>query len=185
MASILDNPAFRQVAMHVTVEQYHRLGESGLIPKQTELLQGVIVEKMNESPNHSWLAMSLARWLSQHLPNDMHVRQEQPLTFSDSEPESDIAVVAGDIDAYRYEHPKSALLVVEIAISSAGIDREKARLYAAAGVPQYLIFLPNDEVVEVYAQPKNGEYGVTERFSSKDSLPLSVGLTLELTSVFR
>jgi hypothetical protein len=43
--SILDNPAVRQAVLPVTVEQYHRWGESGLIRENTELLRGIIVEK--------------------------------------------------------------------------------------------------------------------------------------------
>jgi len=36
MSSILDNPAIRQAILSVSVEQYHRLGETGLIPVNTE-----------------------------------------------------------------------------------------------------------------------------------------------------
>jgi hypothetical protein len=44
MASILDNAAVRSAALPITVEQYHRLGEAGIIPQHNELLRGVIVE---------------------------------------------------------------------------------------------------------------------------------------------
>ena len=37
----------------VTVEQYHALFAQGLIAKNTELLEGTILEKMSKSPLHS------------------------------------------------------------------------------------------------------------------------------------
>ena len=111
MPSILDNPAIRQAALVVTVEQYHRLGETGVIAEKTELLKGVIVEKMVKSPLHSWLVQSLVEWLRKDLPPGLHVRQEQPLTFADSEPEPDVAVVVGSSADYRSSHPSTAVLV--------------------------------------------------------------------------
>jgi hypothetical protein len=35
MASILDNAAVRDVILPITVEQYHRLGEAGLLAEQS------------------------------------------------------------------------------------------------------------------------------------------------------
>ena len=80
MSSILDDPAVRQAALPVTVDQYHRMGDAGLISKNTELLSGVIVEKMNKSPNHSWIVQYLMECLRQATPENTHFRQEQPLT---------------------------------------------------------------------------------------------------------
>jgi Uma2 family endonuclease len=56
------------------------------------------------------------------------------------------------------QHPGTAELVVEIAVSSAALDREKAALYAEAGVPEYWIILASERRVEVYRQPENGSY---------------------------
>ena len=73
MSSILDSPAIRRAALPISVEQYHQLGAGGIIPEKTELLQGVILEKTNKSPQHTWLVQRLAKWL-QSLPSDVHVR---------------------------------------------------------------------------------------------------------------
>src|SRR5687768_6437915 len=124
VASILDNAAVRNAALPISVEQYHRLGETGIIPQNTELLHGVIVEKMVKSPQHSWLVQRLADWLRSNLPSDCHLRQEQPLTFVDSEPEPDLAVVRGQPDDFRRQHPRTAEWVIEVAISSEDIDRQ-------------------------------------------------------------
>ena len=174
MTSILDNPAIRQAVLPVSVEQYHRLGQTGLIPESTELLKGVIVGKMIKSPMHSWLVQFLIDWFRANLPPDLHVRQEQPLTFSDSEPEPDVAVVSGSPDDYRSAHPTTAVLVIEVAVSSAELDREKANVYAAAGVPEYLMVLPEEKRVEVRTGPQASGYSTMRRFGPAETLNLSL-----------
>src|SRR5262245_24175981 len=53
-----------------------------------------------------------------------YVRAQLPLALDpDSEPEPDIAVVAGSPRDYRDAHPSSALLVVEVADASLVFDR--------------------------------------------------------------
>jgi Uma2 family endonuclease len=63
----------------------------------------------------------------------------------------------------RIRHRTDARLVVEVADSSAGFDREvKLPLYAQASVPEvWLVNLPADALeiyVESYAQPPGGKY---------------------------
>lgn len=158
MASILDNAAVRDIVLPITVEQYHRLGEAGIIRQPTELLRGVIVEKRVKSPEHSWLVQRLVDMLRAAPPAGWHVRQEQPLTLIDSEPEPDIAVVKGAPDDYRTDHPSTAALVVEVAIWSEGLDREKAVACAAAGVEEFWLVLPHQQAVEVFTGPTSGGF---------------------------
>jgi Uma2 family endonuclease len=153
MASILDNSAVRDVVLPISVDQYHKLGEAGIIAQDTELLRGVIVEKRRTSPEHSWLLQRLVDWLRSTVLAEWHVRQEQPLTFADSEPEPDIAVVQGTPEDYRREHPRSAALVIEVAIWSEELDREKAIACAAAGVAEFWLVLPQKRAVEVLSEP--------------------------------
>jgi Uma2 family endonuclease len=153
MASNLDNSALRDVVLPISVEQYHKLGEAGIIAQETELLRGVIVEKRRKSPEHSWLVQRLVDWLRATVPAGWHVRQEQPLTFADSEPEPDIAVVQGTPEDYRREHKRTAALVIEVAIWSEGLDREKATACAAAGVDEFWLVLPQKRAVEVLSEP--------------------------------
>jgi Uma2 family endonuclease len=107
--------------------------------------------------------------------------------LSDSEPEPDVAVVSGDRDDYRDTHPTTALLVIEVAVTSADLDREKANLYAAAGIEEYLIVLPDQQSIEVHTQPTKSGYAQHDDFNAKDVLPLKSlpGLSLELNQLFR
>ena len=158
MASILENAAVREAALPITVEQCHRLGKAGIIPQRTQLLRGVIVEKMVKSPEQSWLVQRLVDWLRANLPAGWHVRQEQPLTFGDSEPEPDIAVVRGAADDYRAAHPSTAALVIEVAIWSEALDREKAHACAAAGVDEFWLVLPQKRAIDVLSGPSAAGY---------------------------
>ena len=113
---------------------------------------------MPKSPLHASIAKLLYDNLHASIPAGWSVRQDQPLTLRDSEPEPDIAIVRGSVQDYRDAHPMTAALVIEIAISTATFDREKAALYAETGVEEYWIVLPVERRVEVYRRPENGAY---------------------------
>lgn len=55
---------------------------------------------------------------------------------------------------YREAHPTTAILVVDVAQTSAEYDREvKAPLYARAGIPEYWIVNLDEGCMEVYRDP--------------------------------
>src|SRR5438874_306602 len=87
----------------VSVRAYHTLGELGLIPEKTELLYGQVFQKMPKSPLHSLLIMRLLELLRRAVSRGCHVRQEHPITCSDSEPEPDLSIVRGSIEDYSAE----------------------------------------------------------------------------------
>lgn len=181
MASILENAAVRDAALPISVEQYHQMGESCIIAADTELLHGVIVKKMVKSPEHTWLVQRLLEWLRSVLPADYHLRQEQPLTFQDSEPEPDIAVVGGDPEDFRRRHPETASLVIEVAIiTSEALDREKGRAYAAANVEHYWLVLPQRQTVECYRLPTRQGYSEVRIAEAGDDLELPLGSGVKL-----
>jgi hypothetical protein len=63
-------------------------------------------------------------------------------------------VVPGKESDYDHEHPRQALLVIEVADPSLAQDRlTKARIYAAADVPEYWLVNLRDDVVEVLQVP--------------------------------
>ena len=72
---------------------------------------------------------------------DAFVCKEDPLTLADSEPEPDLAVIDGKIKDYDYIRVTTARLVIEVSVSSLALDRAKAAIYAAAGIPEYWIVL--------------------------------------------
>ena len=155
----------------------------GVIPEKTELLSGILVEKTPKSPLQTWMVAFLQAWLGTIVNRSLHIRAEQPLTLSDSEPEPDLAVVPGDLNEYRSHHPSSANLVIEVALNSEATDRQKAEIYAAAGVQEYWIVIPSSKSIAVYRSPSAGlyrecsEYGIdsppSPLFATESVIPAS------------
>jgi Uma2 family endonuclease len=158
MSAILELPEVRQRVSPLSVEEYHRLDEFNEHGRRTELIRGIIIEKMSKSPLHRIVASLLYKLLLSQLPKGYSVWKEEPLTLADSEPEPDIAVTRGNERDFTKTHPGTAELVVEIAVSSPALDRENATLYAEAGVKEYWIILGSERRVEVYRRPQNGRY---------------------------
>ena len=162
MIAILEDPLVRHRASPVSVEDYHRLGEFNQQGRRTELVRGAILEKMPKSPLHSFVVHKLVELLRPQVTADFWLRQEQPLTLADSEPEPDISVVQGQPVDYLATHPSSASLVIEVAVTNPALDREMALVYAEAGVNEYWIVRPQERRVEVYRSPNAGRYGKPE-----------------------
>ncbi len=158
MTAILDIPEVRERVSRLSVEEYHRLEEFNENGKRTELIRGIVIEKMSKSPLHGLICSRHYKMLLAKLPPSYSVWKEEPLTLSDSEPEPDISVTVGGDETYREHRPKSAELVVEVAISSVVLDRANASLHAEAGVKEYWIVLASKGQIEVYRNPENGVY---------------------------
>ncbi|HUF62062.1 MAG TPA: Uma2 family endonuclease [Verrucomicrobiales bacterium] len=142
----------------LTVAEYHRLAERNERGRRTELIRGILVEKMSKSPLHSSIARRLFKILQSNVPKRCILLREDPLTLADSEPEPDLAVVRGEETDFAERHPTTAALVVEISVRSAVEDRALAALYAEAGVEEYWIVLPVERRIEVHWQPEGGAY---------------------------
>jgi Uma2 family endonuclease len=142
----------------LSIAGYRALGELGLIPKNTELLYGFVYTKISKSPYHSYLLQFLHKALTRVLPAGRLLRVEQPIACGDSEPEPDLAVLAGRNEDFRNDHPHTAELVIEVCITSHDYDRSKLRAYAAAGVKECWLILGPEKKIEVYRQPADGRY---------------------------
>jgi Uma2 family endonuclease len=142
----------------LSVAAYRVLGEAGLIPKNTELIHGFVYTKMSKSPLHSFLVQFLHDELAGALPSGRLLRTEQPISCGDSEPEPDLAVVAGMKEDFRDDHPHAAELVIEVSITSHDYDRSKLRAYAAAGVKECWLVLGPEKQIEVHRHPRDGQF---------------------------
>lgn len=187
MSTILDEPAIRRAALPVSLELYHELGRLGMLDKSVELLDGVIVQKMSKSPLHSAIVRRLARLLAAALKPGQLLLREDPITTSSSEPEPDLAVTEGREEDFFDHHPRQALLVVEVAVSSVEIDRRKAAIYAAAGVIEYWLVEPEASRITAYRMPVGGRYESEQVFEAGSILASTAltGLIFNLTELFR
>jgi Uma2 family endonuclease len=108
-----------------------------------------------QHPRHSVAVHTAAEALRAITGPSVVVRIQVPLVLgTQSVPEPDVALVPGPHTLYLESHPTTAWLVVEVAESSLGQDRlTKGAIYAAAGIPQYLIVNLRDDQVEVLSNP--------------------------------
>lgn len=137
--------------------EYYRLAEDGIFEgRRVELIKGQIYEMSPQKSPHSAVMTRVREVLDTIFkPGGYSLRVQCPLALgADSDPEPDLAVVAGASLDYVKSHPTTAALVVEVADTSLEMDRgRKASLYAGAGIADYWIVNLVDQQLEVYRDP--------------------------------
>ncbi len=186
MLFVLERPSLRARVSRMSVASYHQLCESDSRAVRTELIRGIVIDKMSKSPLHGSIASILQRILTPQLPPHFCLRREEPLTLRDSEPEPDLAIVTGAHEDYLLVHPTTALLAVEVAVTSPDDDRAMAEIYAEAGVGEYWVVLPKERAIEVSRQPEGLAYREVRRYEFADELVCSTvpGVKIVLTNLF-
>jgi len=182
MISILEEPETREMVVPISREFYNAAGAAGLLDRDVELLEGIIIKKTPKSPYHILLVRRLIEMLEAFLAGDSakadyFVAKEDPIAAGGSEPEPDIAVIRGTPEAYASELPVTSDLVIEVAVSTLEKDRSKAGIYASIEVPEYWIVDGLAKRIEVLTRlaPDRKEY--------KERVVLEIGETAS-SSVF-
>lgn len=175
-----------------TLDQYHQMIATGFVREGApiEFIDGFLVLKdrskrgsspMTVYPPHAFSVHQIARLNALVEPLGLHVRSQQPVTIPPNhEPEPDGVFVRGRAVEYdeRHPHPSDITCVVEVADSSLDYDRTtKQRVYASAGIPQYVIIDLPETSVEVYAGP-HGEparYPPPIRLTQSDRVHFNLG----------
>jgi Uma2 family endonuclease len=119
------------------------------------LIDGEILIMPPPSPLASIAHGLVENWARSVFPADLYwVRVQLGLFFGiNTDPVPDIAVVAGAPRAHA-RHPRTAVLVVEIADTSLTMDLgDKASLYAAGGIADYWVVDANDRKLHVFRDP--------------------------------
>ena len=168
--NILDNPEIKNHISLISLESYHKMLESGFVSEKTELIEGVIFEKMTKSPEHSYYSNLLFELLSNLKPKGTVIVRENPISILNSEPEPDIMVLEGKLSDFKNTNPKTAVLIVEIAKTSLSLDREKIPLYATANVLNYWILDIDKMQIEVYTNPFENNYKQKTIYNQTESI---------------
>jgi len=185
--SILRPPIPPPSAHQFTVDEHHRMIQTGILDEtdRVELLEGYVVDKMPHNPSHDGSIQLAQETLAPRIPAGWCMRIQSAVTLSDSEPEPEITVARGTSRTYLTSHPRPADvgMLVEIADSSLSRDRDKARIYARAGVAIYWIVKLLDRQVEKYALPSGPtatpSYGRQSTYCIEDKIPLVLdGITI-------
>jgi Uma2 family endonuclease len=139
-----------------TRTEYYLIYDAGLLRNQrVQLIGGVIVREEPMNTPHA-VAVTLAQTVLQTLfAAGHHVRVQLPMTLGpEYEPHPDLAVVTGSPRDYLVDHPKKAVLVVEVSDTTLEVDtHDMMSLYAAAGIPEYWVIDTNGRVL-VFRDPR-------------------------------
>jgi Uma2 family endonuclease len=164
-----------------TVDEYYRMAEAGILNEDdcVELIDGEIVHMPPIGSNQASVVDTLARVLSSQLRLDLAiVRVQNPVRLNEhSEMQPDIAAVRPREDRYKTGHPGTTdvFLLIEVAESSVAADRQvKVPRYARAEVPEVWLIDLNDQSVEIFMDPSEGEYRTYQQLARDDALSLRV-----------
>ncbi len=159
----------------MTVDEFEQLEES-LGDARIELIDGRIFRRDDMNPPHVVATGRTKRAIESVLPGDRFIRRQEPVRILDfNEPFPELAVVHGDLETYADRHPgpEDVSLVIEISDTTLTKDRGiKKENYARAGIPFYWIVNLNDRHVEVYSDPRPGDYAMRLDYLPAQSVPL-------------
>jgi Uma2 family endonuclease len=158
--SVIDIPSQptreEPVAVRWTRRDYYRMADIGLIrDRHVQLIEGEVVEMAPQGHAHAKAVTLIDYALRPIFAAGYTIRIQLPLHLGDySEPEPDIAVIAGSPRDQRDDHPSTALLVIEVSDTTLAFDRQtKSRVYAAAGIPEYWVLNLVDRRLEIFRTP--------------------------------
>jgi Uma2 family endonuclease len=161
-----------------SVDDVMHMLEAGVLNEDEplELLEGDLVVVSPQSPIHSSLTVRLRKILEDAYGASFHVRDHSPVQASpNSLPEPDLAVVRGSPEEYLQALPQArhVPLVVDVSVSTRTVDRNKARVYAAAGYPVYWIVDVESRRLETRSGPTpDAQYVVTQLVDEDGSVLL-------------
>jgi Uma2 family endonuclease len=169
----------------LSTDQYERIVATGALEEMhVELLDGLLVDMSPQGERHRRAIGKLMILFGGRLEL---LRVQGPLPAGEGwMPEPDVALVEHGPDPDV--RPTTALLVVEVAVSSQARDERKALVYARVGIPVYwLIDLPAG-IVRVHTKPGPDGYASIVAKSGEDVLdagvegvePTTVAALLEL-----
>jgi Uma2 family endonuclease len=123
--------------------------------ERLELIDGVLCRMSPQSVLYARLIQMFSRLLFPQLSAQYLLRVQLPLQLGElSVPEPDLAIVSQEEGTRRDSHPRSAMLIIEVASSSLREDRTtKGALYARHGIAEFWLVDAERQRVEVYRQP--------------------------------
>ena len=148
-----------------TVEQYDRMGETGILPDdpRIELSCGHIIARGPTGARRAGTVHRLNRLWTLRLGERAIVSVQNPVQFPNeaSELQPDVMLLKPRDDFYTAAHPLAddVLLLIEVADTSLRLDRRvKIPLYARVGIRETWLCDLVSAQIEVYGEPIEGRY---------------------------
>lgn len=178
----------------ITVAEFDRMIDRGIFDshreRRIELIFGELREVNPPGPTHEVAIDRLTEWSYRLAPTaKVCIRIQNSIGSDeiDSAPQPDVAWVKKRDYTLRRPQAEDAFLIIEVANSSLIADRtEKASLYAAAGIADYWIANLCDFCVEVFRNPRKGQYRQVQSYEMGESVsPLAFPkIKLEVSEIF-
>lgn len=189
MSRVLSNPATYLRRHKMTTDDYYNIGEAGILTEddRVELIEGEIIDMVPIGSQHAYLLDKLNRVFTKQAPENTLVRIQNPLRLDNyNETEPDLALVANKNYSAYHPGPVDTLLVIEIADSSISYDTKvKTPLYSQHNIPEVWLINVNDHIVQIFQQPENGEYQLSDNHQSGELSPAqSSSIVLNLDALW-
>ena len=176
-----------------TSEEYQKMYELGILneDERLELLNGRIIKRYKQSTQHSGIKNRLLRWLFGDLREEVTPFVPCPIRLDKYNQVSIDVVVAkfreDDYARKELEPEEDIYFCIEVADKSLEKDRtEKMPVYATSKIPEYWIANLKDFQIEVFKQPKDGDYQVKEIYKMGDSVTCEeIDFTISVEDLFK
>ena len=161
-----------------TRAEVERMEKSGLLEgERLELIEGELINKMGENRPHLNSVKLISMWLASVFGSEFVMQMQTidvaPEDNPTSQPQPDVSVLKESFLMFRSENPRpqDLHLVVEVSATTLYFDiRDKARLYARAGIPEYWIANVQQRQLIVHREPQGGEYKSIRIYSESESV---------------
>jgi Uma2 family endonuclease len=160
-----------------TIEEYHRMGEAGILgdDERLELIAGHIVVREPIGSRHAGTVDRLNRMWTVRLGERAIVRVQNPVVLPNeaSELQPDLMLLTPRADFYTESHPTppDVLLLIEVADTSLLLDRRvKMPLYARGGIREAWLCDLTTGRVDVHRNVTGGRYASVRTFTSTQRL---------------
>jgi Uma2 family endonuclease len=168
-----DTPPLRH---RLTVTDFHRMAEAGILGEddRVELIDGELFDMSPIGSRHAGTVLHLTGLFNRAVGDTALVSVQNPVMLGEhSEPEPDIALLRPRSDVYTCSHPeaKDVLLLIEVADTSVGFDRDvKTPLYARHEVPEIWLLDLTKRCLEIHRRPSAEGYRVVLRPDRDDRI---------------
>ena len=161
-----------------TVADVLEMEKTGILSghERVELLEGSLYTITPPGKRHGACVNYLTAQFLQACSERALVRVQRPVYLSrHTAPDPDVALLSldGDFFGHAGDIPEEVLLMVEVSYTSLGHDLgRKLPVYARAGIPETWIVNLQDNVVEVYTDPRKSGYQQREIYQPGDAVTL-------------
>jgi Uma2 family endonuclease len=171
-----------------TIDEYHRMGEAGILgcDERLELIAGHIVVREPIGSRHAGTVDRLNRLWTSRLGDRAIVRVQNPvlLPTEASEVQPDVMLLTPRADFYTASHPTppDVLLLIEVADTSLLLDRRvKMPLYARGGIREAWLCDLTSGRVDVHGDLTAGRYANIRTFTGTQRLTFDAFPDVQLT----